>query len=268
MRPLLLTVTSVASISCAMRPLLAILPILGGCVFAPEAPAPALEPVELAPATQAVTLALPHQALGLLDEPALWLPVEPGCPVVTVEADGRERWQGDCVLSDGSVILGSLERLQEAEGEWVAGSGFSLLDPQRRTLLAFDGAVELQAMGQLVEIDASFVLCGLERSCDQGVATVDLVSSLYPLDGYPERYDLALEGVVAAGELEPTTVSGSLSVDLEACPAEAASGSLLLRGDATWGLDFDGAAACDGCVEVAIDGLPAGPGCGDWLGSR
>jgi hypothetical protein len=268
MRPPLLTARGVASISCAMRTLLAIVPLLGGCIFAPEVPAPVLEPAELAPATQAVALALPHQALALLDDPALWLPMEPGCPAITVEPDGRERWQGDCRLSDGSILLGSLERLQGPEREWVAGSGLTLLDPQRQVLLAFDGAVELQAMGQLVEIDASFALCGLERACGDGLATVDLVSSLYPLDGYPERYDLAFAGVVAAGELDPTTVSGSASIDLEACPAEAASGSLLLRGDATWGLDFDGAAACDGCAEVAIDGLPAGPGCGDWLGSR
>ncbi len=262
---MLLTVPSDLSRTWAMRCTTVILPLLGGCVFVPGSLGPALEPVDLAPAAQAFELALPHQALALLDDPALWLPGDADCPVVSVGPDGLERWQGGCALADGAMVFGSLERFVGPERAWVAGERLQVVDATGSTLLYLDGAVEQELAGELVSIGASFTACGIERPCARGPATVDLALSLFPISGYPVHYDLAVEGVVAAADLEPTSVGGTVSIDLHACAVEPASGSLLLDGDAPWGLDFDGASACDACAATAFDGLPLGLGCEDWL---
>ncbi len=248
-----------------MRPLVAILPLLGGCVLVPGFDDPGLEPLDPTPAAQAFGLALPTQAVALLDPPALWLPSKPGCPVHSVDPSGLERFEGDCALSDGSMLFGSLERFEGPERAWVAGNGLQWVDPHGHTLLYLDGAVEWAPTGELVTIGASYTACGLERPCDLGAATVDLSSSLFPITGYPDRYDLVVEGAVAAPGLEPTAVSGTVSIDLEACAVEPASGSLLVHGDDPWSLDFDGALACDACAATAFQGLPAEAGCAVWM---
>lgn len=251
-----------------MRSTFVILPLLCGCVLAPGSQSPVLEPVDLAPAAFAFELALPHQPLALLDDPSLWLPLDAGCPALSMASDGVERWQGGCALADGTMVFGSLERFAGPDGEWVAGNGLQAVGPSGQTLVYLDGAVELLSTGELLSIGASYSACGLERPCESGPVTVDLALTLFPHSGYPVRYDLAVEGVVAAAELVPTSVSGTVSIDLDACSLEPASGSMLLHSDSAWGIDFDGASACDACAATAFEGLPAGLGCADWLVSR
>jgi hypothetical protein len=263
--PASLTVHAAGSISGTMRASLLTLPVLGGCLSAPQPELPTLEATELQPATRAFELALPHQALALLDDAALWLPAEPGCPEISVDDDGVEHWLGGCTMADGNILLGSLERFEGPRGAWVAGDGLQLVSLAGGTRLYFDGAVELHAVGEIAGLGAAYSACGLVRDCELGPATVDLALTLYPSSGVPLRYDVAVDGVVMAGELDLTEVSGAYSVDLEACPAEPASGSLLLSSDSSWALDFDGATACDGCAAIALEGLPIGPGCADWL---
>jgi hypothetical protein len=246
-----------------MRAILTILPLLVGCVLAPAARAPALEAGDLDPAAQAFALLQPTQSLALLEDPALWLPFDGACPEV-VPLDGGERWQGGCSLADGTTILGSLERHLGPGLEWVAGDGLQVLDPAGRSLLQLDGAVELIPNGELIHIDASLSACGLIQSCDDGPSTVDLAMSIFPFGGYPDRYDLAVEGLVAGPVLEATEVSGAISFDLDACATEPASGNLLLHGGTAWGFDFDGAVACDACASTSLEGLPVGPGCAAW----
>lgn len=263
-----LTVGAVRSISTVMRSSLAILPLLGGCVFAPQPELSALEPGDFSPAAGAFELALPHQALAFLEPPGLWLPAEPGCPMVSVGIDGVERWQGGCTLADGSILLGQLERLEGPVGSWVAGDGLHLISPHGDTLLYLDGAVELEALGELSGIGVATTACGLVHACDHGPAQADLAFTLYPHSGVPLYYDVAVDGVVSSAALVPTVVSGAYSVDLDACASEPASGSLLLDGAHPWAVDFDGATACDGCAALALEGLPIGSGCTDWLASH
>jgi len=248
-----------------MHSFVAILPLLSGCVFAPGADAPASQPLDLAPAAQAFELAQPGQTLALLDDPALWLPFDPACPALILGDGGVERWQGDCAMADGGMVFGSLEHFVGADHRWVAGNGLQVVDAVGATILYLDGAVELLSAGELASIGASFTACGFERPCALGAATVDLALSVFPYSGYPSRYDLAVEGAVATAQLEPTAVSGTVSIDLEVCGIEPSSGTLLVHGDAPWGLDFDGASACDACAATAFEGLPVGPGCADWL---
>ena len=248
-----------------MRAILVILPLLGGCVLTAEPVPPALSEADLSPAALAFELLQPDQALALLEDPSLWLPVGEGCPSIHVDDDGVERWQGGCTLADGTLVIGDIERFVGPESTWVAGNGLHVIGAAGRTRLYFDGAVEWQGLGELSGIEAAYSACGLLRDCEQGPTTVDLALNLYPHAGYPVQYDLAVEGVVAAAGLEPTPVSGALSFDLEACPVEPASGSLLLHGSSPWGLDFDGATACDACADVAFEGLPMGLGCTGWL---
>lgn len=249
-----------------MRAHLVLVPLLvSGCSLAPTLEGGGAAALDLDATALAFGLARPDEALLLLDDLSLWLPLEPGCPTLDLDTAGVERWQGGCTLSDGGAIDGSLERLVSADGAWVAGNGLRVVDADGHTTLQLDGAVELLSDGALAGIGASYTACGLHEPCDGGLATVDLAFNLFPYDGFPLRYDLVVEGVVASAVLPPTAVSGTVSVDHESCGIEPASGSLLVHGDLLVGLDFDGASSCDACASLALEGLPMGPGCADWL---
>ena len=94
---------------------------------------------------------------------------------------------------------------------------------------------------------------------------MDLAFTLFPYGAYPDHYDLTVDGVVAGAGLDPATVYGAWSIDAHSCAAEPASGSLVIRSDTPYGLDFDGALACDSCAALALEGLPAGQACTPWL---
>jgi hypothetical protein len=246
-----------------MRALLPILPLMAGCL-------PPIEPVELEvadvePVALAFAAVQPDPPLALLEDPALWLPFDSECPSVAPSGPGRERWLGGCSLADGTAILGSLERSVGEDGTWVAGDGFQVIGPEGQVILQLDGAVEVVENGELIGLGASFTACGVARSCADGPVTADLALTLFPASGYPSRYDLTADGVVASPSLEPTAVYGAWSVDLAACALEPQSGSVALTGFAPYSLDFDGAVACDACGALGFEGLPAGQACARWL---
>ena len=236
------------------------------CACAPLDPgAPDLPTADVEPVARAFALVQPDQALALLEDPELWLPADAVCPALFVADDGREVWQGGCALTDGTRILGALERFRDAEGAWVAGTGFEVIGPDGELLALLDGAVELVSYGELLGIGASYTGCGPARACALGVPTVDLALTLFPWSGWPRRYDLTADGVVAGPDLAPTAVYGAWSVERAGCPDEPTSGSLSIAGAAPWSLDFDGALTCDGCAALGFEGLPAGPACAAWL---
>ncbi|MFH1466831.1 MAG: hypothetical protein ABIO70_20780 [Pseudomonadota bacterium] len=246
-----------------MRALLPILPLLAGCL-------PPAEPTELGvadvePVALAFSAVQPDQSLALLEDPALWLPYDAECPTVAPSGPGRERWQGGCSLVDGTAILGGLERSTGEDGTWVAGDGFQVIDPEGVVVVQLDGAVELVENGELIGIGASFTACGVARSCAAGPVTADLALTLFPSSGYPSRYDLTADGVVASPSLEPTSVYGAWSIDLASCGLEPQAGSVVLTGAAPYSLEFDGALACDACGALGFEGLPAGQACARWI---
>jgi hypothetical protein len=246
-----------------MRSLFLALPLAGGCL--PDTEPTGLEPADFEPVAMAFSAAQPDLALALLEDPALWLPFDQDCPAVAPSGEGRERWVGGCTQADGTAIVGELERSLGLDGEWVAGDGFQVVDPDGNLLVLLDGAVEVVANGELIGIGAAFTACGPAHPCALGPVTADLALTLYPSSGYPTRYDLTVDGVVAGNGLSPTTVFGAWSVDRTACPLEPTGGSFVLTGDAPYSLDFDGASVCDACGALGFEGLPSGQACRHWI---
>lgn len=210
----------------------------------------------------------------LLELPALireLVPAEPGCPQVEIlesvdDVPTRELWTGGCQLSDGTLIDGSLELVNQLNGaeEWLSGDAFTvtrMVAGDAELELFLDGTLEASEQQDLLLLDAAASWCGGDAApCADGMVTVDLSYSIYPADGYPDSYDVTVSGVVAPGA--PIAVEGSWSIDLRACPGEPTDGVFALRQGERHDLTLDGSVACDACADWTVQGLPVDDYCG------
>lgn len=198
-------------------------------------------------------------------------PSEPGCPQIEVleSADGvptRELWTGGCQLSDGTLIDGALELVDQNDGteEWLSGDAFAvtrMVAGDAELELFLDGTLEAVEQQDLLLLDAAASWCGGESApCADGLVTVDLSYSIYPAYGYPDAYDVTVSGVVAPGA--PIAVEGSWSIDLGACPGEPTDGVFALRQGERHDLTLDGSVSCDACAGWTVQGLPVDNYCG------
>lgn len=236
-----------------------------GCL-GPEAGVPSgpLDPAELEPVAAAFQAAQPDALLDLVLDVEYALADAEACAVTTAD-DALVGWAGPCELADGALLEGTLRHMTADDLEWVAGDGFRLTDPDGFVLLQLDGAVEVAWYGELVSVEASLSTCGGPSvPCDEGLTTLDLAWTLFPWSGFPIRRDLTVNGVVALGGHAPVAVYGAWTVD-DTCAAEPTSGSVVLDDGLPYGLDFDGAVACDRCARLTIEGLPVEEACTDWL---
>ncbi|MEL6344912.1 MAG: hypothetical protein AAFV53_17475 [Myxococcota bacterium] len=214
---------------------------------------------------QAIRAARPGPLLELSALAHTLVPMEGGCPVVETFdfVDGvptRERWTGGCVLSDGAVLSGTLEILDQDGEQWIAGDDFSV-SHNGALELYLDGAIEAVEREDLLLVDASATWCGGDDApCAAGTVTVDLSYSLFPADGYPSDYDVTVSGVVAPGTA--ITVEGSWSVDLDACDSEPTDGVFALRRGERHDLTLDGALDCDACAHWIVQGVDVPEYCG------
>lgn len=241
-----------------MARLLIIAAALGGC--ATNAPGSSAAPD---PGVLSATLAAsqPEPLVDLVLEPRETLGVEEDCPRVEIVDESRERWLGGCALSDGTVVSGELSRYSGPEGAWIAADGFSMrLDGE--LILYLDGAVELLEDGDQMTLDAASSLCGVGLSCAEGIATVDLSFSLFPIATWPVDYDATVTGVVALGGTAPTAVDATWSVDEAVCPSEPVDGLFTMARGERQALSLDGEDDCDGCATWNVQGLAVGEYCG------
>jgi len=250
-----------------MHRVLPVLPLLAvACLTEPGVAPP--DPEDVSAVSRAFQAARPEGPLSLALDLELLLPDDATCPILAVdESDGREVWSGGCATADGLLVEGSLERSEGDDGAWMAGNRFRVSDPREgEVLLAIDGAVEVAWYGDLVVLDASLATCGGPGlSCaPDGPATVDLALTLYPWSTYPEAYEVTVNGLVDVGDDEPTAVYGTWRSE-DVCVAEPVEGTLALEAGRPFGLAFDGAAHCDECALLAVDGLPTAHACSAWL---
>lgn len=240
--------------------LLAVIALLAGCATAP--PAEVVPPDPL-PVTDALSAAQPEPLVELVDDTRSVIPVEGDCPAIDAD-ESREVWQGGCTQSDGTVLEGQLVRYDGPEGSWVAAEGFSVRQ-DGELLLYLDGAIELYGEDDLLSVDAAASLCGVGTPCADGLVTVDLSFSLYPLVNYPSAYDATVSGVVAMAGDAPTSVDATWSIDDALCATEPVSGLFTLRHGERQALEMDGASRCDGCAGWSVQGLSVGDFCGVGL---
>ncbi len=203
----------------------------------------------------------PEPLVELVLDPREALGVEDECPRVVEVDETQERWVGGCSLSDGTRVTGELSLYDGPEGAWVAADGFALRQDDE-LLLYLDGAVELFGDGDQMTLDAAASMCGVGLSCAEGIATVDLSFSLFPLATWPVDYDATVTGVVALGGTAPTAVDATWSIDEAICASEPVDGLFTLARGERHALTLDGQEDCDGCAIWTIQGLAVGEHCG------
>lgn len=238
-----------------------LLVVLVGCGSEEPTVADAPDAGALGPAIAASRV---EPLVDLVEDPREALDAEEDCPSVEVLDEQRELWVGGCVQSDGTVVEGRLTRYDGPEGAWVAAEGFSLRQ-DGDLVLYLDGAVELYGEGDEVTLDAAASLCGFGGPCADGLLTVDLSFTLFPLAHYPLTYDATVTGVVASDGGAPIALDGAWSIDDATCRSEPASGLFTLRRGERQALELDGGLDCDGCVRWSVQGLPVGEYCGAGL---
>ncbi len=232
-----------------------------------------LESSELAGVAEAFALAQPDDWLALVEDLDLFLPVDQTCTGSHMDPTvHRLIWSNECSTGSSLLVDGELELFQTNEGAMVAGDRFFVSNQDEPdSAFYLDGAVELTLNGDLLIMDVGVSSCGGPvRACSgqdsaMDLTTVDLVYTLFPLTGFPVRYDLTVSGVVASADLEPATIHGAWSVDTDLCPLEPASGSAVIDTDRPHSLEFDGAAVCDSCASRTVDGQVTDSACMDWL---
>lgn len=234
------------------------LAVLAGCGSPEPSDPSAPDPGTLAPLLAA---SRPEPLLDLVVDPREALGTELDCPFVEVTLEQQERWTGGCALSDGSTVEGTLTVYNGLEGAWVAADRFAIrLDGE--LLLYLDGALELVGEGDLVTLDAAASLCGFGSSCTEGLTTLDLSYSLFPLGSYPALYDATVTGAVAVDGGAATAVDGTWSIDASTCASEPVSGLFTLARGERHALELDGGQRCDGCAPWSVQGLQVGEYCG------
>lgn len=235
--------------------------LLIGCGSPEPAPLASPDGAALSPALAAARV---EPLVDLVEDPREALGVEADCPSVEVLDASRELWIGGCAMSDGTIVSGLLTRYDGPEGAWVAAEGFSMRQDDE-LLLYLDGAVELTGEGDEVTLDAAASLCGFGGPCSDGLLTLDLSFTLFPLASYPLTYDATVTGVVASDGGAPIALDGAWSIDEPSCASEPASGLFTLRRGERQALELDGGVDCDGCVRWSVQGLPVGEYCGAGL---
>lgn len=231
-----------------------------GCAPEVEPPAPLTSPGPIGATWAAVQ---PEGLVDLVLATADALPQDDalsqdaGCPIYDV-VDGLETWSGGCVMLDGTVIEGSLQRYDGPEGTWLAGERFTVLDGQGLQLY-LDGAVELRGQGELILLDAAATTCGAHVDCQDGVVSLDLRYSLR-LDG-DRVADAAVRGFVALDQGDPTAVEGAWRSAPLVCELEPTDGLFAAQLDQRQALELDGDTACDGCATWTVQGQVAPPWC-------
>lgn len=235
--------------------------LLAGCASTPTGGQEQPDSSALGPALAA---SRPEPLVDLVLDAREVLGAEEDCPLVVPVDETRERWIGGCTLSDGTTVDGELVRYDGPEGAWLAAEGFALRQ-DGELLIYLDGALELFGEGDQMTLDAALSTCGVSMSCVQGVTTVDLSFSLFPLASWPTDYEATVTGVVAVGGAAPTAVDGTWSIDEAICPSEPVDGIFTLARGKRHALSLDGAADCDGCAPWNVQGLTVGEYCGVHL---
>lgn len=228
--------------------------LAGGCLPQAEPQAPLASPDAIGAAWSAVQ---PDGLVELVLSPADTLPGDDGCPILDV-VDGVEVWSGGCVMMDGTVVEGSLQRFDGPDGAWVVGDRFTVLSGDGLQLY-LDGAVELRGQGELILLDAAATTCGAHVDCQDGLVSLDLRYSLR-LDGQ-QVADAAVRGFVALDDDDPTAVEGAWRVAPERCELEPTDGLFAAQLDQRQALELDGDDACDGCAAWTVQGQVAPPWC-------
>ena len=237
--------------------------ILAGCdLTAPEADALDADPTPVAEAVRAVQ---PGPVLDLVHRTDSVVGTGEDCPQIellqTETGDRHERWTGGCTLDDGTEVLGSLERFQSAEGSWITGADFRLVQADE-TVFGFDGAIEVTEVDALWLVDVAASVCGIEGwGCSDGLLGMDITTTVFPASTFPEDYDITVSGAIAT-DRSTMTVDGAWSVNQASCAVEPTEGTLTVRQGELHALTLDGAQACDACGGWEVQGQPTPGLCG------
>lgn len=220
------------------------------------------------PVTETVRAADPSTMVDLVQRAPTVVGIEADCPRVeriTTAADIiHERWFGGCSLSDGTEVLGVLERRDDAEGEWITGTDFRLIQ-RGETVFGLDGAIELTEVDALWLMDISASVCGTANwPCSEGMLGMDLTTTIYPSTGFPDDYDTTVSGAIAT-DRATTTIDGAWSVNTEFCSIEPTEGTMSVRQGDLHAIALDGRLACDACAAWEVQGQPMPSLCGlNW----
>jgi hypothetical protein len=238
--------------------------VLAGCNEAIE-PGAYAEDADPQPMSEVVRAIQPAPLVELVEHTAMVVGTEADCPRVTVlesKADEiHERWEGGCTLADGSSIEGVLERFDGPDTAWLTGHSFRL-EKNGRTTFGLDGAIEITAVDSLWLVDVAASVCGLRHwGCSEGFLGLDLTSTIFPAETFPENYDITVSGAVAT-DRNTLTLDGAWSVDQSICEVEPTSGMLSIRMGEHHAIELDGAIACDGCASWQVQGQPTPGLCG------
>lgn len=217
------------------------------------------------PVAEAARAADPGPMVDLVQRTASVVGVDPDCPRVmridTADDALHERWVGGCQLSDGTEVLGVLERRDAPDGAWVTGTDFRLVQ-QGELVFALDGAIELTDVDALWLMDIAASVCGIGSwPCSDGMLGMDLTTTMYPSSGFPDDYDTTVSGAIAT-DRATTTVDGAWSVNSALCAIEPTDGTLSVRHGDLHAIALDGRQACDGCAAWEAQGQPMPSLCG------
>jgi hypothetical protein len=226
----------------------------------PETETPVTDPAHM---EQMLASINPESLALLVDETESWIPADANCPLVqTLQEEGTNRhvWQGDCVQSDGTLVMGRLELYEAQETTWVVGEGFGIRRDQQLELW-LDGAIELVDQDELLLLDVAASVCGINGAeCVDGTMVLDLAYTIYPAAGYPTQFDATVSGAIGRDDVL-IEVEGTWSMDLDRCTQEPTTGLFAFQQAERHTVAFDGASDCDACAAWQVQGVAVTPYC-------